>query len=147
MEVILREDVAHLGKTGDLVTVRDGYARNYLIPRGLAYPATDANKRRIEAERERRAARLATQRAQAESLAERLGAASLTFTARAGEGEKLFGSVTAADIAAKLQELGFEVDKRRVELEEPIRMIGIYKVPVRLDAGVMAEVRVWVVKE
>ncbi len=147
MEVILREDVAHLGKTGDLVTVRDGYARNYLIPRGLAYPATDANKRRIEAERERRAARLATQRAQAESLAERLGAASLTFTARAGEGEKLFGSVTAADIAAKLQELGFEVDKRRVELEEPIRMIGIYKVPVRLDAGVVAEVRVWVVKE
>lgn len=147
MEVILREDVAHLGKTGDLVTVKDGYARNYLIPRGLAYPATDANKRRIEAERERRAARLATERAQAESLAERLGAVSLTFTARAGEGEKLFGSVTAADIAAKLQEQGFEVDKRRVELEEPIRMIGIYKVPVRLEAGVVAEVRVWVVKE
>ena len=147
MEVILREDVAHLGKAGDLVIVRDGYARNYLIPRGLAYPATDANKRRIEAERQRQAARLASQRARAESLAERLGAVSLTFTVRAGEGEKLFGSVTAADIAAKLQEQGFEVDKRRVELEEPIRMIGIYKVPIRLDAGVVSEVRVWVVKE
>jgi large subunit ribosomal protein L9 len=147
MEVILREDVAHLGKAGDLVTVRDGYARNFLIPRGLAYPATEANKRRLEAERRRQEARLASQRAQAESLAERLGAVSLTFTVRAGEGEKLFGSVTAADIAAKLQEQGFEVDKRRVALEEPIRMIGIYKVPIRLDAGVVSEVRVWVVKE
>jgi large subunit ribosomal protein L9 len=147
MEVILRADVTHLGKAGDLVIVKDGYARNFLIPRGLAYPATEANKRRIEAERKREAARLATQRAQAEQLAERLGTVSLTFTVRAGEGEKLFGSITAADIAAKLREQGFDVDKRRIELEEPIRMIGIYKVPVRLDAGVASEVRVWVVKE
>lgn len=147
MEVILRADVTHLGKAGEIVAVRDGYARNFLIPRGLAYQATTGNKRRVEVERVRRDERLATQRTEAEGLAEKLASLSLTFTARAGEGEKLFGSITAADIAAKLAEEGYEVDKRRVALEEPIRMIGIYKVPIRLDGGVVAEVRVWVVKE
>lgn len=130
-----------------MVAVKDGYARNYLLPRGLAYQATAGNKRRIEAERQRRDAHLATQRGDAESLAQRLAEVSLTFTVKTGEGEKLFGSITAQDIAQQLKEHGFELDKRRVALEEPIKMIGIYKVPIRLDAGVQAEVRVWVVKE
>ncbi len=147
MEVILRDDVAHLGKAGEVVTVKNGYARNYLIPRGLAYHATAGNKRRIEVERQQRDARLVTQRAEAATVAERLAAISLTFTVRTGEGEKLFGSITAADIAEKLKEQGFAVDKRRIELDEPIKMVGIYKVPVRLEAGVAGEVRVWVVKE
>lgn len=147
MEIILREDVAHLGKAGEVVSVKDGYARNYLLPRGLAYPATGGNKRRIEAERQRRDARLATERGDAEQLAGRLAEVSLTFTVKAGEGEKLFGSITAQDIAQQLKEQGFALDKRRVALEEPIKMIGIYKVPIRLEAGVQAEVRVWVVKE
>ncbi|MBI2072900.1 MAG: 50S ribosomal protein L9 [Gemmatimonadetes bacterium] len=147
MEIILREDVTHLGKAGEVVTVKNGYARNYLIPRGFAYQATAGNKRRIEVERQRRDAQLATQRAEAAGLAERLASISLTFTVRTGEGDKLFGSVTASDIAEKLKEQGLAVDKRRIELEEPIKMVGIYKVPVRLEAGVAGEVRVWVVKE
>ncbi len=147
MEIILREDVAHLGKAGEVVAVKDGYARNYLLPRGLAYPATTGNKKRIEVERQRHAARLATQRGDAEELAQRLAAVSLTFTVKTGEGDKLFGSITAQDIAQQLKEQGFDLDKRRVALEEPIKMIGIYKVPIRLDASVQAEIRVWVVKE
>lgn len=147
MEVILRDDVTHLGKAGEIVTVKDGYARNYLIPRGLAYQATTGNKRRIEVEQKQRDARLATQRAEATTEAERLAAISLTFTVRTGEGDKLFGSITAADIAEKLKEQGIAVDKRRIGLDEPIKMVGIYKVPVRLEAGVAGEIRVWVVKE
>jgi len=147
MEIILREDVSHLGKAGEVVAVKDGYARNFLLPRGLAYPATAGNKRRIEAERQQRDARLASQRGDAEQLGQRLAEVSLTFTVKTGEGEKLFGSITAQDIAQRLKEQGFALDKRRVALEEPIKMIGIYKVPIRLDAGVQAEVRVWVVKE
>lgn len=147
MEIILREDIEHLGKAGEIVAVRDGYARNFLLPRGLAYQASAGNKRRVEAERHQREQRVASQRTEAERLAEQLAAISLTFTVKTGEGEKLFGAITAADIAEKLKAQGHAVDKRRVALEEPIKMIGIYKVPVRLDAGVVAEVRVWVVKE
>lgn len=147
MEVILREDVEHLGKAGEIVAVREGYARNFLLPRGLAYQATAGNKRRVEAERHQREQRLANQRTEAERVAEQLATVSLTFTVKTAEGEKLFGSITAADIAEKLKAQGHAVDKRRVELHEPIKMIGIYKVPVRLEAGVVADVRVWVVKE
>jgi large subunit ribosomal protein L9 len=147
MEVILREDIEHLGHAGEIVGVKAGYARNFLIPRGLAYRATTENKQRVESERRRREEQHAAERAGAEQQAERLASLSLTFTARTGEGEKLFGSITAADIAERLEAEGYAVDKRRIELAEPIRMVGIYKVPVRLDRGVIAEVRVWVVKE
>jgi large subunit ribosomal protein L9 len=132
---------------GEVVTVKDGYARNYLIPQGLAYRATEANKRRIESEKKSRAQRLAAEHADAESLAAALNGVELHFTAKAGEGDKLFGSITSSDIAAQLAEKGYQVDKRVIELEEPIKMIGIYKVPVRLHAEVKAELRVWVVKE
>ena len=147
VKVILSQDILALGEEGDVREVAGGYARNYLLPRGLAYAATTGNKRRIEVEQQRRDVRMATQRGDAEQLAQRLATVSLTFTVKTGEGEKLFGSITAQDIAQQLKEQGFALDKRRVALEEPIKMIGIYKVPVRLDGGVQAEIRVWVVKE
>ena len=147
MDVILRSDVTHLGKAGEVVKVKDGYARNYLIPQGLALLATDSSKRQIAVDAKRRATGVAAEQAAAEALAARLAAAEVNFTAKAGEGDKLFGSVTAGDISAKLAEQGFSIDKRSIELAEPIRMIGPHKVPIRLHPNVHAEVRVWVVKE
>jgi large subunit ribosomal protein L9 len=146
MEVILRQDVPDLGKAGAVVAVRDGYGRNYLIPRGLAYPATEGNKARVAGEAKRRGQILATQKSDAAALGEKLVAQDLTFTVRAGEGDKLFGSITSADIAARLAEQGHPVDKRLIELAEPIKVIGVYKVPVRLHPEVRPELRVWVVK-
>jgi len=147
MEVILREDIADLGKAGEVVKVKDGYGRNYLLPRGLAYAATAGNKRRIEAEAQQRGVVLARQKTDAEAMAARLATADLTFQVKAGEGDRLFGSVTSADIAARLAELGHHVDKRIIDLPEPIKMVGVYQVPVRLHAEVHPTVRVWVVKE
>ncbi len=147
MEIILRETVPELGRAGTLLHVKDGYARNYLIPRGLAYQATEANKRRAAAEAKRHADRLATEQSEAEEISAKLTDLSLTFTAKVGEGDKLFGSITASDIAGKLGEAGFRIDKRSIELHEPIKMIGIYKVPIRLHPDVRPEIRVWVVKE
>jgi len=146
MEVILREDVADLGKAGQVVKVKDGYGRNFLLPRGLAYAATAGNKRRVEAEAARRGQLLSREKDDAQALAARLTAADLTFQAKAGEGDRLFGSITAGDIAEKLAELGYAVDKRIIELPEPLKMVGVYKVPVRLHAEVRPELRVWVVK-
>jgi large subunit ribosomal protein L9 len=147
MDIILKADVAHLGKAGDIVKVKDGYARNFLIPEGLAYHATDANKRRIAGEEGRRANKAASEQTAAEERAQQLRQISLTFTAKTGEGDRLFGSVTSADIAAKLAEAGHQVDKRTIDLEEPIRAIGVYQVGVRLHPAVRGEVRVWVVRE
>jgi len=147
MDVILREDVEKLGAAGDVVTVKDGYARNYLLPRGLAYLASDGNKRRLAAEHKSRLRKADAEVARAGEVASRLEAVSLSFTMKAGEGDKLFGSVTSADIAERLKGEGFEVDKKTVELPEPIKALGVYKVPVRLHADVKPEVRVWVVKE
>ncbi|NIM48439.1 MAG: 50S ribosomal protein L9 [Gemmatimonadales bacterium] len=147
MEVILRETIPNLGRVGEIVKVKDGYGRNYLIPQGKAYLATKGNKRQVEAESKHRAVRTAAEQSDAETVAAQLDSLELHFTARAGEGDKLFGSITSADIAGQLGDLGYSVDKRAVELEEPIKMIGVYKVPVRLHPEVRAEVRVWVVKE
>lgn len=146
MDVILRHDVDDLGKAGEIVAVKDGYGRNYLIPRGLAYPATPGNKARVAAEARRRGELLAGQKAGAEALAQRLVTQDLTFTVHAGEGDKLFGSITSADIAGRLAELGYPVDKRLIDLEEPIKMVGVFRVPVRLHPQVRPELRVWVVK-
>ncbi|HEX9729648.1 MAG TPA: 50S ribosomal protein L9 [Gemmatimonadales bacterium] len=147
MEVILRSDIAKLGHTGQIVQVKDGYGRNYLLPRGLAYPANAANKARVAAEARRRGELVAAAAGDAEALGKRLTAEDLTFTVKAGEGDKLFGSITSGDIADRLHEKGYHVDKRSIELDEPIKMIGVYKVPVRLHADVRPELRVWVVKE
>ena len=146
MEVILRQAVEKLGHTGDVVNVSNGYARNYLLPRGVAYVATEGNKRRIEQERQRLEAAEESRRAGARDLAEKLEQVSLTFSARVGEEGKLFGSVTSADIAAQLAAQGLPVEKRQIDLHEPIKALGVYRVPVRLHADVKPEVRVWVIK-
>ena len=148
MEVILRQAVDNLGQPGDVVKVSPGYARNYLIPRGVAYEATPGNRKRIAQEKARLEAAENERRAKAESLASRLEQVSLTFSARVGEEEKLFGSVTASDIAQQLHAQGFtEVEKRQIELHDPIKSLGVYKVPVRLHADVKPEIRVWVIKQ
>jgi len=147
MEIILRQAVENLGTTGDVVKVKSGYARNYLLPHGLAYEATPGNLKRIQQERERLEAAESERRGAAQSLAERLEQVSLTFSARVGEEGKLFGSVTAADIAQQLEAQGFHLEKRQIDLHEPIKALGVYRVPVRLHADVKPEVRVWVIKQ
>jgi len=147
MEIILRQAVENLGTTGDVVKVKSGYARNYLLPHGLAYEATPGNLKRIKQERERLEAAENERRASAQSVAERLEQVSLTFSARVGEEGKLFGSVTAADIAQQLESQGFHLEKRQIDLHEPIKALGVYRVPIRLHADVKPEVRVWVIKQ
>jgi large subunit ribosomal protein L9 len=147
MEIILRQAVENLGTTGDVVKVKAGYARNYLLPHGLAYEATPGNLKRIQQERERLEAAENERRGAAQTLAERLEQVSLTFSARVGEEGKLFGSVTAADIAQQLEAQGFHLEKRQIDLHEPIKALGVYRVPVRLHADVKPEIRVWVIKQ
>jgi large subunit ribosomal protein L9 len=147
IEVILREDVASLGKAGALVRVKPGYARNFLLPRGLAYEATEGNKKRIAGETRARAARAEEERGQARTAAEKLGTLAVTIPAKAGEGERLFGSVTAQDIADALERAGHPIDKRKIELVHPIKQLGEHTVPVRLHSEVQAAIRVTVVPE
>jgi len=147
VEIILREDVQHLGKVGEVVKVKDGYARNYLLPKGLAYPATDANKKKIAYEGERLAKQRAAEKSAAETEATRLTDVRLTFAVKVGEEEKLYGSVTASDIQRKLEELGIHVDKRKIDLHEPIRELGDFTVGIKIHPEVRPEVRVTVVKE
>ena len=146
MEVILRQAVDALGHPGDIVKVSPGYARNYLLPRGLAYEATPGNRKRIEQEKSRLEAAETTRRTAAQAIADRLEPVSLTFAARVGEEGKLFGSVTAGDIQQQLATQGFEIEKRMIELHEPIKALGVYRVPVRLHADVKPEIKVWVIK-
>jgi len=146
VRVVLREDVESLGKKGDLLDVADGYARNYLVPRGLAMKATRGVVAQSEAMRRNRDAREVRDREAAEALAAQLGALTIELTARAGEGGKLFGSVTAADVAdAVTAQTGIELDRRKVVLDEPIRELGPAEVTVRLPAEVVATVAVSVV--
>jgi large subunit ribosomal protein L9 len=147
MEIILREDVQHLGKVGEVVKVKDGYARNYLLPKGLAYPATEANKKKIAYEGERLANQRAAEKTAAETEATRLTDVQLTFTVKVGEEEKLYGSVTASDIQRRLEEVGIHVDKRKIDLPEPIRELGEFRVAIKIHPEVRPEVRVTLVKE
>ena len=148
MEVILRQSIDQLGQPGDIVKVSAGYARNFLLPRGLAYEATPGNLKRIGQEKARLEVAENARRDAAQATAARLEQVSLTFSARVGEEDKLFGSVTAADIAAQLHAQGFpEVEKRMIDLHEPLKALGVFKVPVRLHADVKPELRVWVVKQ
>ncbi len=149
VKVILRQDVPSLGSEGDIVGVKAGYARNYLLPRGLAFEATAAAMKEIEDERRRAEVRAKREYLEARRRAAQLEGASLTFHARAGEEGKLFGSITAADIADRLNEqqgLDFQVDRRQVVLEEPIKALGVFAVPLRLHHEVAPEVKVWVIK-
>jgi large subunit ribosomal protein L9 len=147
-KVILRQDVEKLGSTGEIVSVRPGYARNYLLPRGYAFEATKANVRQLEEDRRRAEQRAKRDYLEARRRASRLEGVSLTFHAKAGEESKLFGSITTADIADRLNEQGFdfEVDRRQVDLGDPIKALGVYSVAVRLHAEVKPEIKVWVIK-
>lgn len=147
IEVILREDIKTLGKAGEMVRVKPGYARNYLLPHGLAFEATEGNKKRIAAETRARGVRSAAEKTEAEKAASKLSAVSLTIAGKAGEEGKLFGSVTAQDIAEALGRQGHTVDRRRIELEHPIKSLGEHLVTVRVHPEVHAEVRVSVVAE
>lgn len=147
MEVILRQSVEKLGHPGDVVKVSNGYARNYLLPRGIAVIATSGNKKQIEAQRQRLEAAEDSRRETARSQASVIEQVSLTFSARVGEEGKLFGSVTSADIVQQLEALGHTIEKRQVDLHEPIKALGVYRVPIRLHADVKPEIKVWVIKQ
>ena len=147
MEIILREDVQHLGKVGEVVKVKDGYARNFLLPKGLAYPATEGNKKRIAFEADRLAKKRAVEREAAQGEAGKLEGVQLTFPMKVGEEDRLYGSVTASDIQRKLEELGIHIDKRKVDLPEPIRALGEFRVGIKIHPDVRPEIAVTVVKE
>jgi large subunit ribosomal protein L9 len=147
MEVILKEDVANLGLRGEVVKVADGYGRNFLLPRKLAMQATEANKAVIEQMKAAAERRSASEKAQAEAQVAKLGHLTLSFTRRAGEQGHLFGSVTSADIAADLASKGFEVDRRKIQLSEPLKGLGEYNIAIRLHREVTAHVTVKVLAE
>jgi large subunit ribosomal protein L9 len=147
MEVILRDHVEHLGRRGEIVKVADGYARNYLLPRKLALPATDANRKWVERERKLAEARDVEERGAAEGIATRLNALELQINRRVGENDQLYGSVTNADIAELLASKGFEIDRRKILLPDPIKTLGSNTVPVKLHREVTAQLKVSVGKE
>ncbi|HEY6191120.1 MAG TPA: 50S ribosomal protein L9 [Bacteroidota bacterium] len=147
MKIILRQDFEKLGKLGDIVEVKDGYARNYLLPRRIGYIATKGSLKTLEEEKKQHVDRKKKEVHQAEKLAADLEKISVTLKVKVGEDEKLFGSVTNQMVADALKEQGIVIDKRSVELEEPIKALGIYTVDVRLLAGVTGKVKVWVVRE
>ena len=147
MELILREHVDHLGERGQIVKVADGYARNYLLPRKLALSATQGNKKHVERERKIVEAREAQEKGQAEAIAARLAGVDISIARRVGETDQLYGSVTTADIAEFLKGKGFELDRRKLILPEPIKAIGEYNVPLKLHREVTAPLKVRVVKE
>ena len=147
MEVILREHVDNLGERGEIVKVADGYARNYLLPRKLALPATQGNRKHVERERRIVEAREAHEKSQVEAMAARLAAIDLTIARRVGDTDQLYGSVTAADIVDFLKEKGFEVDRRKLILPESIKAIGDHNVPLKLHREVTVPLTVHVVKE
>jgi len=147
MQVILRKDVPKLGKAGDVVNVKDGYARNYLIPKGFAIPANQKNLQALEKERKLILAKAERERKRAQSLAEKLQGLTLTLYRRVVEEGKLYGSVSALDITKALAEKGFEIDKSQVLLEEPIKTTGTYEVNIKIHAGLLVPIKVEVIEE
>ena len=147
MEVILREDVEKLGHRGQVVKVAPGYARNFLLPKRLAVAATESNKKIVEQERQAALRREAKEAADAGDLGKMLQAVSISIAQKAGDNDQLFGSVTAKDIAESLEKQGYQIDRRKIQLAEPIKTLGEFKVPVRLHREVTVEVTVNVVRE
>jgi large subunit ribosomal protein L9 len=145
MQLILTQDVENLGKAGELVSVRPGYGRNYLVPRGFAVSATARNKNRLDHEKALIERKIAKERAGASEIAVRINGMTLQFERIVGEDEKLFGSVTNRDIAEQLKRAGVDLDHRTIQLDQPIKALGKYEVPVRLVAGVVATLKFWVV--
>ena len=146
MEVILKANVEKLGQEGDVVNVANGYARNYLIPRQIAIQATEKNRRGLDHEKRVETDRATKERKVAEKLAGELSNLSCTIRMQAGENDRLFGSVTALDIAAALEEQGVEIDRRKIILSEPLKELGVFTVPARIHPEVTADIKVWVVK-
>lgn len=142
MKVILKEDMGSLGHKGDIITVADGYARNYLIPKGLVEPATPSNLKRLEAQRKEYDRKMARLKGEAEKVAKTLRGITCSFSVKAGDDGKLFGAVTSMDIEGYLREKGFSVEKRQILLTEPIKKTGTYEVPVRLHPEVSVNLRV-----
>jgi large subunit ribosomal protein L9 len=147
MDVILREDVEKLGTRGQLVKVTPGYARNFLLPNKMAVAATESNKKIVEQERQAHLRREAKVEGEAKELGKMLGAVSITIHQKAGENDQLFGSVTSKDIAEALEAQGYTIERRKIVLEEPIKTLGEFKVPVRLHREVTTEITVTVAKE
>ena len=147
MEVILKEDVAKLGSRGDLVKVAEGYGRNYLIPKKLAIEATSANRAVIEQMKAASVRRLAREKGDAEALGKQLAGVELSFTRKAGEHDHLFGSVTSSDIAHELEHKGFNIDRRKIQLDEPLKSIGEFNVPIKLHRDVAIPIKVKVRKD
>jgi len=145
MQLILTQDVENLGKAGELVSVRAGYGRNYLVPRGFAVSATVRNKNRLDHEKSLIARKVAKERASATEIAARINGMTLQFERIVGEDEKLFGSVTNRDIAEQLKRAGVDIDHRTIHLDQAVKALGKYEVPVRLSAGVVAALKFWVV--
>lgn len=146
MQIILRANVEKLGKEGELVTVADGYARNYLIPKKLAVIATEKNRQLLEREKKIEIDRATKAKKEAEILANELANVSCTINVQVGENDRLFGSVTANDIANALAELGYNIDRRKIILEEPIKELGLFTIPIKLHADITANIKLWVVK-
>ena len=147
MEVILKEDVAKLGARGDVVKVAEGYGRNFLLPRKLAIEANTGNKKVIEQMRAAAVRRSAKEKAQAEELSKQFDGVSVSFARRAGEQDQLFGSVTSGDLAEALERKGFNIDRRKIQLHEPLKTLGEFTVPVKLHKDVTAHLKVVIEKE
>lgn len=147
MKVILIEDVKDVGSIGDIIQVKPGYARNFLFPRNLARPATEANQKVVEEVKRKKQMVIVREKKAAEELREKLSLASCTISVEAGDDDKLFGSVTAQDIAQAFEEEGLPIDKRKILLDEPIKKLGVYNVTVKPHPEVSCEVKVWVVKK
>ena len=147
MEVILKEDVAKLGSRGDVIKVAEGYGRNFLLPRRLAIEATTGNKKVIEQMRAAAVRRSAKEKAQAEELSKQFDGVSVSFQRRSGEHDQLFGSVTSGDLADALEKKGFNIDRRKIQLHEPLKTIGEFTIPVKLHKDVTAHLKVVIEKE
>ncbi|HMV25401.1 50S ribosomal protein L9 [bacterium] len=147
MKVILKQNVDTLGQAGEIVDVKPGYARNFLVPKGFAMVATKANEAAFENEKRMIAARLAREKALAQEMVQKLEAISVTIPVATGEEDKLFGSVTSQDIAEYLAQQGHDIDKRKILLDEPIKALGLYNVDVKLFTDVIGKIKVWVVKK
>jgi large subunit ribosomal protein L9 len=147
MLVILRESIENLGRTGDIVKVADGYARNYLLPRNLVLVANENNKKALDHHKKVLEKKRAAEKGTSEELAAKLSEQAVTISRKVGEKDRLFGSVSSADIAAELAKAGFKVEKRQIVLQDPLKSLGVHQVQVKLQADVVATVKVWIVKQ
>ncbi len=147
MEVILNQDVDKLGKAGAIVKVKEGFARNFLIPNKLAMPVTSSNLKKLQQEKQKKVAQIEKVKKEFEQLKDRLNGLSLTIPALIHEEDKLFGSISPQDIAQALKEEGFEIDKNSITMEQPIKSLGIYEIPIKLHPEVSTKIKVWIVKK